>query len=254
MKMHFLSGGRLRMRRGVYYPGAPREETVELPVICTLLKHDQGNVLFDTGCSPDAAVDPEGRWGGVARAMAPIYRPEDTLIHHLHETGLAPDDIDVVICSHLHPDHCGCNEHFKRATIICHSDELAAARAEDGVAQGYLPQEWDHAQRGFDTFEGQRDLFGDGRIVLLPVPGHTPGMIAALVGLDESGEFLLASDAVAIEANLVEGYAPKNSWNMDKATTAIAEIKAIGERGAKVIYGHDDTQWQALRKGAEHYA
>ena len=38
-----------------------------------------------------------------------------------------------------------------------------------------------------------------GRIVLLPVPGHTPGMTAALVGLDESGEFLLASDAVAVE-------------------------------------------------------
>ena len=254
MKMHFLSGGRLRMRRSVYYPSAAREETFELPVLCTLLKHDQGNVLFDTGCSPEAAIDAEARWGGIERAMVPIYRPEDTVVNQLGKTGLSADDIDVVICSHFHPDHCGCNEHFKRATIICHADELAAAQSEGGVAQGYLPQEWDHAQRGFDTFEGQRDLFGDGRIVLLPVPGHTPGMIAALVGLDESGEYLLASDAVAIEANLVEGYAPKNSWNMDKATTAITEIKAIGQRGAKVIYGHDDTQWQALRKGAEHYA
>ncbi|MGE0039508.1 MAG: N-acyl homoserine lactonase family protein, partial [Xanthobacteraceae bacterium] len=253
MKMHFLPGGRLRMRRGVYYPGAAREETVELPVICTLLKHDQGNVLFDTGCSPEAATDAEARWGGVARAMVPIYGPQDTVIHHLGEAGLVPDDIDVVICSHFHPDHCGCNEHFKHATIICHRDELAAARAEGGVAQGYLPQEWDHAQRGFDTFEGQRDLFGDGRIVLLPVVGHTPGMIAAMISLEKSGEYLLASDAAPIEANLVEGYAPKNSWDMDKAVKSIADIKAAQGRGVKVIFGHDDKQWQWLRKGAEFY-
>ena len=254
MKMHFLSGGRLRMRRSVYYPGAAREETVELPVVCTLLKHTQGNVLFDTGCSPDAAVDAEARWGGVARAMVPIYDQQDTVIHQLRQTGLAADDIDVVICSHFHPDHCGCNEHFRRATILCHADELAAAQAQDGVAQGYLPREWNHAQRGFDTFEGQRDLFGDGRVILLPVPGHTQGMTAALVALDESGEFLLASDAVAVEANLVEGYAPRNSWDLDKAVEAIAEIKAIADRGAQVIFGHDDAQWKTLRKGAEHYA
>ena len=253
MKMHFLSGGRLRMRRGVYYPGAAREETFELPVISTLLRHAQGNVLFDTGCSPAAAVDAEARWGGVARAMVPIYRPQDTVVDQLSLAGLGADDIDVVICSHLHPDHCGCNEHFRRATIIAHAAEVAAAQAEDGVSKGYLPADWDQPQ-GFDTFEGQRDVFGDGRIVLLPVPGHTVGMTAALVALDDSGEFLLASDAIAVEANLTEGYAPKNSWDLDKAVQAIDDLRKIGERGATIIFGHDDAQWQALRKGADFYA
>ncbi len=253
MKMHFLSGGRLRMRKSVYYPAAPREDTFELPVICTLLKHAQGNVLFDTGCSPDAAVDAESRWGGVARAMVPIYQPEEAVVHQLGKAGLGADDIDVVICSHLHPDHCGCNEHFRRATIIAHAAEVAAARAENGPAVGYLPREWDQPQ-GFDAFEGQRDVFGDGRIVLLPVPGHTPGMIAALVALDQDGEFLLASDAVAVEANLAEGYAPKNSWDLEQANLAIDEIRKIGERGATIIYGHDDAQWNRLRRGDEFYA
>ena len=254
MKMHFLSGGRLRMRRSVYYPGAAREETVELPVMCTLLKHNQANVLFDTGCSPDAAVNAEARWGGVARAMVPMFNPQDTVIHQLGKAGLTPDDIDVVICSHFHPDHCGCNEHFKRASILCHADELAAAQSEDGAAQGYLPVEWNHAQRGFETFDGARDLFGDGHIILYPVPGHTPGMTAALVRLHHEGEILLASDAAAVEANLVEGYAPRNSWDMDRATKSLADIKAARDRGVKVIYGHDDKQWQSLRKGAEFYS
>ena len=52
MKMHVLSGGRVRMRKSVYFPDADRGETIELPVSCVLLRHRQGNVLFDTGCHP----------------------------------------------------------------------------------------------------------------------------------------------------------------------------------------------------------
>jgi N-acyl homoserine lactone hydrolase len=253
MKLHFLSGGRLRMRRAVFYPGAARDETVELPVSCTLIKHPQANVLFDTGCNPKAALDPEGRWGSMVRAMAPIFAPEEAVVKQLALAGLAADDIDIVVCSHLHADHCGCNEHFRRATVYCHAAEVAAAKAENGLAMGYLPLEWDQPQ-GFEEFETEKDLFGDGSVVLIPLPGHTPGMTVALVGLDESGQFLLASDAAAVEANLTEGYAPKNSWDLDKAVSAIDEIRRMREHGATVIYGHDDAQWRSLRQGAAHYA
>ena len=47
------------------------------------------------------------------------------------------------------------------------------------------------------TIDGQFDLFDDGKIVLVPLPGHTPGTMGALVKLDRSGEFLLASDAAS---------------------------------------------------------
>lgn len=64
MKMHMLSGGRLQMSKRTYLPDAARGEMIELPVSCVLLRHTQGNVLFDTGCHPDVATDPEGsaRW------------------------------------------------------------------------------------------------------------------------------------------------------------------------------------------------
>lgn len=184
--------------------------------------------------------------------MTPIFQPENTVIHQLPKVSLSPSDIDLVICSHLHPDHCGCNEHFKRATIYCHAAELAAAKAEDGVKQGYLPQEWDQPQ-GFTTFESQTDLFGDGRIVLIPMPGHTPGSTAALVGLDKDGTFLLAADAAPLEINLTTGIAPKNSWNADLAAATLAEISKLRAQGMQVIHGHDDAQWKALRTGAAFY-
>ena len=52
MKMHMLSGGRLRTRRSAYITGAAEGETIELSVFRAAQGHAQGNVLFDTGCDP----------------------------------------------------------------------------------------------------------------------------------------------------------------------------------------------------------
>ena len=165
MKMHLLSGGRLRMRKSIFQPDADKSESIELSVPCALLRHAQGNVLFDTGCHPDVAENAEGRWGGLARLMTPIMTPGDNVVNALGSVGLTCDDIDLVVCSHLHPDHCGCNAFFKRASFIIHRKEVEAARAEDAQAQGYLAAEWEQ-DAPLDMIEGQRDVFGDGRIVL----------------------------------------------------------------------------------------
>lgn len=252
MKMHVLKGGRLRMRKSVYLPDADRSETFELPVSCVLLKHPQGNVLFDTGCHPSTIDNAEARWGPMARAMIPVAGPEDNVVSELDKLGMTPADIDVVVNSHFHSDHCGCNEFFKRATIVCHRKELESAQSEDGVKNGYIPADWKHPMP-IDAIEAQRDLYGDGRIVLLPLPGHTQGTLGALVGLERDGAFLLAADAVALRANLDREIVPKNTWNAELATRSMDEIRRIQARGTTVIFGHDEEQWKTLRKGHASY-
>lgn len=252
MRMDVLSGGRLKMRKSIYLPAESKEDMVELPVVSVLLRHPSGNVLFDTGCAPQAAEDPLGRWGGLAKVMQPIFAPQHAVVNQLPRHGLAAEDIDVVICSHLHPDHCGCNAAFARATVIAHAAELAAARAEGAEKQGYLPQEWDIPQ-GYSEIDGERDLFDDGRVVLLPLPGHSPGLTGTRIELERDGAFLLASDAAPMMCHVDQGYAPKNSWDMDLAVRSLAEIKAQKDRGATVICGHDDAQWQELSQRVEGF-
>ena len=252
MKMHLLSGGRLRMRKNIFQPDAERSETIELPVSCALLRHAQGNVLFDTGCHPSVPEHPEARWGGLARLMTPIMPPGDNAITALAGIGLSCDDIDVVVCSHLHPDHCGCNTFFKRATFIIHAKEVAAARAPGAEAQGYLAAEWEQPAP-LDTIDRERDMFGDGRIVLLPLPGHTPGTLSALVALDRSGTLLVASDTVSLRSTLDTRVIPKNTWNAEALAKSLAEIARIEARGATVLCSHDDAQWAQLRKGQNAY-
>lgn len=252
MKLNFLTAGRLRMKKSIYVPGADRSDTIDLPVSSALIRHKQGNVLFDTGCHPSVVDDAENRWGPLAKVMKPLMSAHETLLPSLACTGLAPDDIDIVVNSHFHPDHCGCNQFFKKATFIAHAKEIEAARAPNAEAAGYLAADWDYGQP-IEAVSGEKDLFGDSSVVLLPLPGHTPGTLGALVGLDRDGEFLLASDAVSLRQNLDADAAPRNTWNVDQQLNTYGQIRRIEKRGAKVICGHDDQQWQSLRKESQGY-
>ena len=252
MKMHILSGGRLRMRKSTYLPDADRSETIELPVSSVLLRHRQANVLFVTGFHPSVAVIAEAGWGWMARVVTPIMGSDDHVLAGLADLGLVPEDIDVVVNSHFHPDHCGCNAFFKKATIVVHALELETAKAPGSTERGYIPAEWDHPMP-METVSGQRDLFGDGRIVLVPLPGHTPGMIGALAALDRCGAFLLASDAVSLRASLDRDIVPRNTWNAEALLGSLAEIRRMEEGGATILCGHDAAQWVSLRMGAVAY-
>jgi glyoxylase-like metal-dependent hydrolase (beta-lactamase superfamily II) len=252
MKMHVLSGGRLQMKKSIFLPQTDRAEMIELPVSAFLLRHAQGNVLFDSGCHPSVAGRAEERWGGLAKLMVPISRPGDNVIEGLYGLGITPGDIDLVIASHFHPDHCGCNEFFRRATVLCHAKELDAARAPESEMQGYLKADWD-AAASFDEVNGARDVFGDGRIVVIPLPGHTPGTMGALISLDRTGCYLLASDAASLRAFLDSDIIPKNTWDKEQFARSVAEIRFIEKSGATVICGHDEAQWAALKKGADAY-
>ena len=250
--MHVLSGGRLRMRKSTFLPDAERTETIELPVAAMLLRHGQGNVLFDTGCHPDIADKPADRWGELAKYLTPIMPAGDNVLTGLAELGLAPGDIDVVVCSHLHTDHCGCNAFFTKATLIAHRLEIESARAATNMLGGYVSADWDIGQRT-EAIEAERDVFGDGRLVLLHLPGHTPGMLAALVTLERTGRYLLASDTVTLREAFDREIVPKNTGNAEALLKSYAQVRRIEASGATIVCGHDAAQWATLRKGANAY-
>ncbi len=252
MKLHVLSGGRLRVNKGIFTPGRDEGKQIVAPVLCFLIRHPQGIVLFDTGCHPAVAADPAARWGGLARVFAPSFAPGEEVIGELERMGLSPDDVDLVINSHLHMDHCGGNEFFKKATCVVHARELETARDPAMEGKGYFRADWDHA-RPFRAVEGEHDLFGDGRVVLIPAPGHTPGMMVALVGLDRTGLILLASDTVLMRENLEEAIFPKNTWSAPALLDSLQEVRRWKARGALLVFGHDPEQWASLRKGSDAY-
>jgi N-acyl homoserine lactone hydrolase len=250
--MHVLSGGHLRMRASTYFPELPEEHTAEFPCPCFLIRHPQGNVLFDTGCHPSVETDAVARWGRLAHRYVPIHAIGENVVGGLSELNLQPDDIDVVVNSHLHMDHCGCNEFFKNATFFVHANELEFAADPVSEGKGYFRADWNHPMP-IEAIEGARDLFDDNRIVLLPLPGHTPGSMGVRVELDRDGCFVLAGDAAAVRQNLDHDYSPKNSWDRSLFCASLEELRRLQKQKATILFGHDDAQWSMLKKGRDGY-
>jgi len=130
--------------------------------------------------------------------------------------------------------------------------ELEAARADDALAMGYIHHDWE-LNRIIQTVHGDHDVFGDGRLTLIPLPGHTLGSIGVHAVLDRSGAFLLASDAAPVEASLRQHYAPSNTVDVDLYLASLDIIGQYEREGAMVLFGHDDAQWQRVRKGRNSY-
>ena len=108
--------------------------------------------------------------------LAQIYRQPAKLLDNLHAAGVAPEDIDIVINTHLHFDHCGGNHLFAGRPIYVQRQELDDARSLDD----YTIREWVEAPGvRYVPVDGELELLPGLRLV--PAPGHTRGMQIVVV-------------------------------------------------------------------------
>lgn len=243
-----LSGGWLDAPRAAIFADAAPGERIALPVGCWLVAHPRGRLVFDTGLDRAAAADPVGALGvRRARAFRVASPPGDDVVGALAARGLAPDDVTHVVNSHLHFDHCGCNRCFPRARVVVQRAELEAARAAL-AAGGDDPATWNDPDRPPEAVDGEHDLFGDGRVVAFPTPGHTAGHQSLRVTTGSGRVVVLLGDAIYTERHADEDAlpAPGAVWDAPTMRDTMARLRRMRAAGATLVYGHDDAQWRAL--------
>lgn len=260
VKLHVLDLGRLRVPGSLLTGSAPSPfgERVEIPVSAYSIEHPDGRVLFDAGCHPQA-MGPNGRWPLEAqRDYGHLGGEECTLPHRLEQLGLGPDDFRYVVLSHLHSDHAGCVEFFRKSQLIVHAAELQAAveahKAHDDRAYAWkdtdawigAPLDW----RRIDAGEGDLDLHDEVRLHNFG-SGHAFGMLGLSVRLAEIGQVMLVSDAVYCAENLQGVALP--GWMHDEPgyRNTLDRIRVMANAGADVWYGHDPRQFASLRKSTD---
>ncbi len=211
MQVDSFSTGRVRPKRassGVrrYLGGGWSDET--LPVNVFLLHHPDGLCLFDTGQTAAAARPGYfPRWHPFLRLARFELGPEDEITAQLARAEIDPGSVRWVVLSHLHTDHVGGVGSFPGTELIVSRVEWERARGLAGRLRGYLP--WpggapvvvDLAGPPVGPFAGSFDVAGDGRLLLVPTPGHTPGHVS-LVVRDEDGGFFLGGDIAHSPAEL----------------------------------------------------
>ena len=169
-----------------------RDEIKEPDFIVTsnLIVHPNGILMWESGAEPDADFPTDG-----SPLVNPPVRAEMTLTSQLAALGLSPAEIDYFAMSHLHSDHTGNANLFAGAHWIVQKADRDAMFA--GQAQGPLATDtFDQLQNAETTIldNADYDVFGDGSVMIISAPGHTPGHQVLLVNLPETGPVLLAGD------------------------------------------------------------
>ncbi|MGH8672802.1 MAG: N-acyl homoserine lactonase family protein [Burkholderiales bacterium] len=244
MRIYALACGTLEFDRSLFFPAAEPGTKLVTPVSSYLIVHPRGNVLFDTGIHCDALADPVARLGRrVAGLFAIRSAPGDDVVSQLAGLGVRPDDVQTVVNSHFHFDHCGCNMSFPRATFLVQRAELDVARAE---RNRYNPKDWDHPL-DYQPIDGEHDVFGDGAVVLLPTPGHTPGHQSLWIRDGAGRQLVLTADASYTREHLDRTILPHAVHDAAEMTRSLGVLRELRDRrGVDLLYGHDPEQWNSI--------
>jgi N-acyl homoserine lactone hydrolase len=211
---------------------------------CFLIRHPKGWLLWDTGLPltwPAAQTRTFAAMGLQLRTPAP-------LAEQLKPLGLTPTDIGMLAFSHLHFDHAGQANSFPASQWILQREELAWAQAEPAHVSmsPELFSEWRQAKT--TLIDGDHDVFGDGLVRILKVPGHTPGSSVLVVQL-AGGPVILSGDLFLSAEGREQGLVP--SVNADRAQTlaSMQRVERLARNlGARVIVQHDPKVYESLPK------
>jgi N-acyl homoserine lactone hydrolase len=207
---------------GLYAPG-PRVITDS----CYLIRHGDQLLLWDTGL-PAA-------WKGTVTDLGEIsFSLDKTIAEQLEQLAVKPGDIDIVAISHMHSDHTGQAAGFPQAELLIGTRDFELAKGKDDP---FGPWRRDGAK--VHSAEGDVDVFGDGSVMTLHLPGHTPDHMGLLVKL-ASGPVLLTGDLYhSREAREKRGVPPFNTSRAQTLQSMDVFEKLAKATGAKVVIQHE---------------
>ena len=241
MHAESFSTGRVRSKRrerGLrrYLPGGWSDTT--LPVNAFVLEHTLGLCVFDTGQT--AAASRPGyhqRWHPFLWVSRFELEPEDELPRQLRARGFDSSDVRWVVLSHLHTDHVGTVESFRGAEVIVSRTEWQRAQGLLGKIRGYIPHRWPAGLEAHlvevdgpavGPFAGSFDIAGDGSLLLVPTPAHTPGHLSMLADA-HGGRVLLGGDLAHTRAELARTAPNIATWCAQEGVRVLLAHEVVGE-------------------------
>jgi glyoxylase-like metal-dependent hydrolase (beta-lactamase superfamily II) len=210
---------------------------------CYLIHHAQGWLLWDTGINDSVAAMPDGLKG---ENGAPSWIRTKTLAGQLEELGLKPFDIKAIAVSHTHPDHIGNVEEFPQAMLYVQKAEY------DWPGLNGAPRF--NPNHPVTKLEGDHDVFGDGSVVIVSTPGHTPGHQSLLVRLPKTGAVVLSGDVAHFKDNWDNRRVPAFNTSKEQSLASMERIAGIlTKEHAQLWINHDKAQSDAQKKSPDFY-
>ena len=200
--------------------------TLQLVFSCYLIKHGDDYLLWDTG-----------------HAMtAPAVAPKISVADQLAQLQVKPEQLRWVGISHHHADHSGQAATFPQATLLIGKgdwDVLTSPKPLAG-ANPALFAPWITGSSKVEPVPLDKDVFGDGSVVMLATPGHTPGHHSLLVRLPQMGPVLLTGDLAHFRENYEGLGVPGFNTHRAETLASLDSFKQIAANlQATVVIQHD---------------
>jgi glyoxylase-like metal-dependent hydrolase (beta-lactamase superfamily II) len=203
---------------------------VQLTFSCYLVKHGNDYLVWDTG-NPAAS-------GGTPAPTA----PKASLVEQLAQLHLKPEQITFVAISHYHGDHVGQVASFPGATLLIGKgdwDVLTQATANPAANPANFAH-WISGGGKVEPLIGDKDVFGDGSVIVLNTPGHTPGHHSLLVKLKDKGNVLITGDLAHFHENYDTNGVPTFNTSRAETLASLDRFKQLATNlNATVIIQHD---------------
>lgn len=252
IKLYIMVTGWITLDRSTLVAERNPGEKIKVPVITYLVRAGETNVLVDTGLAPLGATDPEAAWGKIGRQLQCELHPGQDVVSQLATLELSPDDIHVVINSHMHLDHTGANCLFPKATFCVQREEYRFALYPNRFhGASYLQNHFYSSEAHYTLLDGDSDVAPGVSVIF--TPGHTIGHQSTLVELN-SGPVILAGDAANLQRNLDHQLPPGHCWNQAEAIHSLARLRHLGRLlKARVWPGHDPDWVATVRLAPDFY-
>ncbi|MQA17213.1 MAG: MBL fold metallo-hydrolase [Pseudonocardiaceae bacterium] len=228
---------------------------VTLPVPTFLIEHPRGLVLFDTGVVPQASVDPHGVYGELAEHVNIDFTPDKQVDRQIEALGFSTTDVTHVVVSHSHFDHTGGMYLFPQAKFFIGGADLPYAYWPMPAASVFFRTADLDPTRGFDwnPLAGDHDLFADGSVTVLSMPGHTPGNSSLMVRL-ANRTFMLTGDTVHVREALDNELPMPSDYSTKTAVDSVRRLAQLSAADdADIWIAHDPQDWAKFFKGAKAY-
>lgn len=244
LRVHVLDCGRMeRIPADELLAAVPdRPAYIDLVNRCFLVEHPKGRLLWDTGFSGSFAYTLRA-WAFAAGTFwrSGIERGAP-LPEQLAERGLGVDDVDYLALSHVHFDHAGGANAFAGSVWLVQQAERDWAFAGGEVERPHVDPALyaDLEDARTIRLEGDHDVFGDGSVVILSTPGHTPGHQSLLLELPRRGPVVLSGDLFHNRLNREHRAPPSFNVDAEQTRRSMERVEEIVKRrGAELWIQHD---------------